>query len=42
MKLNHKTFLTLLDYSPEEILYLIDLARKLKEEKHQGIPHRHL
>ena len=42
MKLNHKTFLTLLDYSPEEILYLIDLARKLKEEKHKGIPHRHL
>ena len=42
MKLNHKTFLTLLDYSPEEILYLIDLARKLKEEKHQGIPHCHL
>ena len=42
MKLTKKTFLTLLDYSPEEILYLIDLARKLKEEKHQGIPHRHL
>ena len=42
MKLNHRTFLTLLDYSPKEILYLIDLARKLKEEKHQGISHRHL
>ena len=42
MKIEKKTFLTLLDYSPEEILYLIDLARKLKEEKHQGIPHRHL
>ena len=42
MKLEKKTFLTLLDYSPEEILYLIDLARKLKEEKHNGIPHRHL
>jgi ornithine carbamoyltransferase len=42
MKLEKKTFLTLLDYSPEEILYLIDLARKLKEEKHKGIPHRHL
>ena len=42
MKLEKKTFLTLLDYSPEEILYLIDLARKLKEEKHKGIPHPHL
>ena len=42
MKIEKKTFLTLLDYSPEEILYLIDLARKLKEEKHQGISHRHL
>ena len=25
--------LTLLDYSPEEILELIDLSKKLKEEK---------
>ena len=34
--------LTLLDYFPEEILELIDLAKKLKEEKKNGIPHRHL
>ena len=34
--------LTLLDYSPEEIMELINLAKKLKEEKKQGIPHRHL
>ena len=34
--------LTLLDYSPEEILELIDLSKKLKEEKHKGIPHRYL
>ena len=42
MTLNQKHFLTLLDYSPEEILYLIDLARKLKSEKKNGVPHRHL
>ena len=34
--------LTLLDYSPEEIMELIELAGKLKEEKRKGIPHRHL
>ena len=32
--------LTLLDYSPEEIMELINLAKKLKEEKKKGIPHR--
>ena len=34
--------LTLLDYSPEEIMELINLAKKLKEEKKKGISHRHL
>ena len=34
--------LTLLDYSPEEILELIDLSKQLKEEKRAGIKHRHL
>ena len=38
-KFNHKDLLTLLDYSPEEISYLLDLAAKLKEEKKKGIPH---
>ena len=42
MTLEKKNFLKLLDYSPREILYLIDLAKKLKEEKRKGIPHRHL
>ena len=32
--------LTLLDYSPEEIMELIELAKKLKEEKKNNIPHR--
>jgi len=34
--------LTLLDYSSEEILELIDLSKQLKEEKKSGIKHRHL
>ena len=34
--------LTLLDYSSEEILELIELSKKLKEEKRKGIPHRYL
>ncbi len=37
MNLKNRNFLKLLDYSQEEILYLIDLAEKLKEEKKQGI-----
>ena len=36
----NKSFLTLLDFSPEEISFLLDLAARLKEEKKQGIPHR--
>ena len=40
--INQNHLLTLLDYSPEEILELIDLAKQLKEEKKNGIKHRHL
>ena len=42
MKLTGRHFLKLLDYTPDEILYLIDLAEKLKNEKKQGISHTHL
>ncbi len=42
MKLAQTRFLTLLDYTPEEILYLIELARELKRQKKAGIAHRHL
>jgi ornithine carbamoyltransferase len=42
MNLKGKSLLSLLDYKPEEIQYLINLAKRLKEEKIQGIPHRHL
>ncbi|MBO5093506.1 MAG: ornithine carbamoyltransferase [Lachnospiraceae bacterium] len=38
MDLKGRHFLKLLDYTPEEILYLIDLAADLKEKKKKGIP----
>lgn len=38
MNLKGRHFLTLKDYTPEEILYLLDLAADLKEKKKQGIP----
>ena len=40
--IKQKDLLTLLDYTPQEILELIELAKKLKEEKKNGISHRHL
>ena len=40
IKQNH--LLTLLDYSPEEILELIELSKELKQQKREGIPHRYL
>ena len=39
MNLNKKDFLKLLDFSKEEITYLLDLAAKLKDEKKKGIKH---
>ena len=38
MNLTGRHFLKLLDYTPEEILYLLDLAAKLKEKKKKGEP----
>ena len=40
MNLKGKSFLKLLDFTPEEINYFIELAQKLKKEKKQGIPHK--
>lgn len=39
MDLKGKSFLKLLDFTQEEIEYLIDLAKELKEKKKKGIPH---
>ena len=42
MNLKGRDFLKLLDYSEEEIRYLIDLAKKFKVLKHKGKNHRYL
>ena len=39
MNLKGRDFLKLLDYKPEEIRYLLDLAVELKQKKKNGIPH---
>lgn len=38
MDLKGRHFLTLKDYTPEEILYLLDLSAELKRKKKAGIP----
>lgn len=38
MNLKGRHFLTLKDFTPQEILYLLDLAKDLKEKKQKGIP----
>ena len=42
MKLKNRSFLKLLDYTPEEIEYLLDLAASLKEDKRRGCEKQHL
>ena len=37
MNLQGRSFLKLLDYTEEEIRYLLDLSHKLKQEKKEGI-----
>ena len=40
--LRGRHFLTLLDYTPEEIRHLLDVARDFKAKKRAGEPHRYL
>ncbi len=40
MNFKGKSFLKLLDFTPEEIGYLLDLAADLKAKKKNGVPHR--
>ena len=40
MNLKGKSFLTLLDFTPEEIAELLELSAELKLQKKAGIPHR--
>ena len=39
-QLTNRSFLKLLDFTPAEIEYLLNLAAELKEKKKKGIPHR--
>lgn len=41
-KLRNRNFLTLLDFSPEDIRYLLDLAKELKQAKYAGNEKPHL
>lgn len=41
MNLVGKNFLTLKDFSPEEITYLLELSAELKDKKKKGIPVNH-
>ena len=41
MDLKGRNFLTLKDFTPEEITYLIDLSEEVKEKKKKGIPVDH-
>ncbi len=36
------SFLKLLDFTPEEIRYLLDLAKEFKRMKRNGVPHDYL
>lgn len=42
MNLKGRNFLTLMDYTPEEIRYLLDLAHDFKRKKHAHIDHTYL
>lgn len=39
MDLKGRSFLTLKDFTPKEIEYLVDLAAEYKDKKKKGIPH---
>ncbi len=40
MNFKGRSLITLLDYTPEEIQHFIHVARRLKKEKAEGIPHK--
>ena len=42
INLHNRHFLKLLDFTPDEITYLLNLAAKLKKEKHKGTEKQHL
>ena len=39
MNVRGRSFLKLLDYTPQEIRYLLDLSKEFKAMKRSGTPH---
>ncbi len=42
LNIRGRHFLTLLDYTPAEIRYLLDMAKEFKNLKRNGVPHKYL
>lgn len=42
VNLRGRSFLKLLDYTPEEIRYLLNLSKNFKDMKRAGVPHKYL
>lgn len=42
INLHNRHFLKLLDFTPQEIKYLLDLSAKLKKDKYEGVEKQHL
>lgn len=42
INLSGRSLLKLLDYTPDEINYLLDLAKDFKDKKRNGVPHKYL
>ena len=42
INISGRNYLKLLDYTPEEIRYLLDLSKNFKDMKRAGVPHRYL
>ncbi len=40
INLRGRSFLKLLDFTPEEIRYLLDLSKDFKNLKRAGVPHK--
>ena len=42
MNLKGRSFLKLLDYTPDEIRYLLDLSKDFKNKKKNNVEHKYL
>ena len=42
INLRGRSFLKLLDFTSEDIRYLLDLSKELKDKKRNGVEHRYL